>query len=135
MQKAAHKLADEFIVIEPGLSAKLEAVSPDLYARLDQQFNGFQGCILVAEHSFEQDWENWECHPAGDEILYLLAGSASIHLLRDGQNEIIRFDQTGSSLIIPRGIWHTAKIHTPCRMLFLTPGAGTLISPDPSQIS
>jgi hypothetical protein len=29
------------------------------------------------------------------------------------------------AILVPRGIWHTAKVHTPSRMLHITMGEGT----------
>jgi len=34
-------------------------------------------------------------------------------------------DLVGSSVIVPKGTWHTPKVHAPTSMLFVTPGQGT----------
>lgn len=33
------------------------------------------------------------------------------------------------AIVIPKGIWHTAKIKKPCRMLHITMGQGTQLRP------
>jgi hypothetical protein len=31
----------------------------------------------------------------------------------------------GDYVLVPRGIWHTVRVHTPSSVLFITPGEGT----------
>jgi mannose-6-phosphate isomerase-like protein (cupin superfamily) len=82
---------------------------------------------LVSEYVFEADWPSWEMHPY-DEFVYLLAGAATFHLEHaDGLHTV---ELTGpGAVIVPRGIWHTAKLTMPCRMLHITRGAGTQTRP------
>ena len=79
---------------------------------------------LVSEIAFAADWPNWERHPAADEFAYLLAGSIELVLeLPEGPRTVAI--QGRGAAVIPRGVWHTAKVHTPSRLLFITLGAGT----------
>lgn len=83
---------------------------------------------LVSEFLFSADWPNWEMHPFADELVYLLEGEATLLLeLPSGvQSEPIR----GRGLVVvPRGIWHTARTRGPCRMLHVTMGRGTQSRP------
>ena len=64
-------------------------------------------------------------HPAGDEIVCLLSGRATLALDRDGREEIVHLARPGAFAIVPKGTWHTARIAVPTQMLFVTPGAGT----------
>ena len=125
------KLASTFMVIGPDLACTPAPVTPTFYEDLDRNFDGFKSCLLVAEYAFAEDWPTWEIHPHGDELLYLLAGECIIHLRVDGVEEIIQFTGIGSILKVPKGTWHTAKVHTPCRILFITPGEGTENSAEP----
>ena len=113
------------VVLHGGKQAVPVAVTPSLYADLDRRFNGFKGCSLVAEHRFTKSWPTWERHPAGDEIVCLLSGRASLVLHRRGGRQVVRLQKAGAFAIVPKGTWHTARIRTPTRMLFITPGAGT----------
>lgn len=124
-------LASTFMVIGPDLACTRAPVTPTLYDDLDAKFDGFKSCLLLAEHSFSEDWPTWEVHPHGDEILYLLGGECSVHLLANGIEEVIRFAGAGAVLKVPAGVWHTAKVDTPCRILFITPGEGTRNVADP----
>lgn len=85
--------------------------------RLGQQW-------MVAEFMFQHDWPTWERHPDGDELVYVLEGSATLLLDHDGEVSRMTVDAPGL-VVIPRGIWHTAQIHRPCRFLQVTRGRGT----------
>lgn len=79
---------------------------------------------VVLEFACAADWPSWEMHPNGDEFVYLLAGS--IELLLDYPDGIRTMPIRGSgAVLVPRGIWHTAKVHEPSRMLHVTLGGGT----------
>ena len=79
---------------------------------------------LLSALSMTADWTNWEKHPAGDEILFMLEGKATFVLdLPFGSKEIVL--QAGRLLVIPAGVWHTAKVSEPVRLLAITAGLGT----------
>ena len=82
-----------------------------------------QGRLLSAL-SMQADWTNWEMHPAGDEILFMVEGRATFILdLPDGSRDV---DLTaGRLLLIPKGVWHTARVSAPARYLAITAGSGT----------
>ena len=127
-------LASTFVVLDGALAATPVPVTPTLYPELDARFGGFAGCLLVSEYTFTEDWPTWERHPAGDEILVLLAGAAELRLWRAGREEAVLFATPGTAFVVPRDTWHTAKVAGPCRILFLTPGEGTENRPDPRAI-
>jgi mannose-6-phosphate isomerase-like protein (cupin superfamily) len=93
-------------------------------AAIDRYGDGW----LVSEFEFADDWPNWEMHPNADEFVYLLSGSVEVHLERaDGLQKVAL---TGSgAVVVPRGVWHTAKVTEPSRMLHVTRGAGTELRP------
>jgi mannose-6-phosphate isomerase-like protein (cupin superfamily) len=79
---------------------------------------------LLSALSMGADWTNWEMHPAGDEILFMLEGKATFVLdLSDGLKELTLY--AGRLLVIPKGVWHTAKVSEPARLLAITAGSGT----------
>ena len=83
---------------------------------------------LISEYEFTTDWPTWEMHPHGDEFVYLLAGSVELLLEESTGVKSLALRGTGA-VIVPRGIWHTAKVHAPSRMLHVTLGAGTETRP------
>ncbi len=127
----AMTLDEHCIVLDAKLAATPVVHTPTMYQELDARFAQFQGCVLLSQHRFTEDWTCWEMHPHGDEVLYLLAGAASLYLYVNGAEQCVEFRQTGSVLVIPKGVWHTAKVEADCMILFITPGEGTRNGPDP----
>jgi len=83
---------------------------------------------LISEFAFSSDWPNWEMHPNADEFVYLLSGAAQLVL--DEPNGLRTVALSGSgAVVVPRGVWHTAKVSAPCRMLHVTRGSGTELRP------
>lgn len=80
---------------------------------------------LMSAFTFSEAWSMWERHPAGDELVMLLSGSATVVLEESGQERIVQLDKPGSYVLVPQNVWHTARTSVPTTMLFLTPGAGT----------
>lgn len=92
------------------------------------------GRRLVSYSSMDQDWPTWEMHPAGEEFVCLLSGTADFVLQQDGAEKVVRLDKPGSYVIVPRGVWHTARISKTCSMLFITPGEGTENRSEPPKL-
>jgi len=63
-------------------------------------------------------------HPNADEFVYLLSGSVELLLEQALGVKSVALQGRGA-VVVPRGIWHTAKVLAPSRMLFVTMGAGT----------
>jgi len=83
---------------------------------------------LVSLHHFEADWDNWEMHPAGDEVVVCIAGTITLIQEREGvQRETVL--EAGDYAINPRGVWHTANVASAASALFITAGFGTLGRP------
>ncbi len=79
---------------------------------------------LITEFECSEDWTNWEMHPAGEEFVYLLSGDIEfLHDLPEG-TQATRIKGRGA-VLVPRGVWHSAKVFAPSRMLFVTMGSGT----------
>lgn len=117
--------ASTFAVLGPDQGVSLVDVTPGVFEELNRRFNGFRGHVLVSQFSFEGDWPVWEKHPAGDEIVCLLAGRVTFELEREGGNETVALSEPGTYVVVPKDTWHTARTSTPTRMLFITPGEGT----------
>jgi mannose-6-phosphate isomerase-like protein (cupin superfamily) len=79
---------------------------------------------LLSEFTFSKNWPTWEMHPEADEVIYITEGRAEVLLQQPSGLEHIALEAP-SMLVVPRGVWHTAQLSEPCRMLFITMGAGT----------
>lgn len=68
-------------------------------------------------------------HPDGEEFVYLLDGDIQFLMeTPDGVLSSQRITDRGA-VVVPRGVWHTAKVYRPSRMFFITKGAGTKHQP------
>lgn len=79
---------------------------------------------LITEFESTEDWQSWEMHPAGEEIVYLLRGAADLILEKDEVRKKIELRGKGL-VIIPPETWHTAKIFEPSVFLIITLGKDT----------
>lgn len=114
-----------FVVLDDANNAIPIPVGDRFYEKLEQQFGDFKGKRLISYYRFEEDWDSWEMHPAGEEFVCLLSGQIDFVLEQDGGEEILSLNTPGQYILMPRGVWHTAKVATPSSVLFITPGEGT----------
>jgi mannose-6-phosphate isomerase-like protein (cupin superfamily) len=122
-------LISTYVHLEDGPSTTPIEVSADFWATIDKRTELHGGRLVTLFHiESTREWVNWEVHPAGDELVYLLSGAADI-VLQDDKNEQHIKLRTRAAGIIPRGVWHRAIIHTPSDLLFITRGAGTQHKP------
>jgi len=134
MKIESHVLTDTFAVLTPKLAVRPVGVGPDFYANLDRDFNGFKGHVLVAIHEFSENWATWEKHPAGDEIVVLLSGEADFDLQTANGIQTVRLSKSGEYVVVPKNTWHTSRVSGHCRVLFITPGEGTLNEESPEGV-
>ncbi len=80
---------------------------------------------LVSGYRFDRDWSSWEMHPHGEEFVCLLSGAVDVLLEHSTSIEAVELRAPGSFVMVPVGVWHTAKVHAPSHMLFITPGRDT----------
>ena len=112
-------------IFAPSGTATVRPMTPGFYEELDREFPDFSSHLLISRYGFEANWPTWERHPNGDEYVYLLSGDTDFVLWVDGREETVRVSEPGSYVIVPQGVWHTARPHAPTLMLFVTPGEGT----------
>lgn len=80
---------------------------------------------LVSMYDFDESWDSWEMHPAGDELVVCLGGAITLHQeLADGTARTVSL-QPGEYAINPPGAWHTADVDGRATTLFVTAGMGT----------
>lgn len=122
---APKQLESTFVVTTQDFAAETIDVTDTIWAELDAKYGDFKGRTLISSFAFSEAWPTWEMHPAGDEFVCLLDGDVDMTLaLPDGDNTV-RLSESGTFVIVPKGVWHTANPHRPTSMLFVTPGEGT----------
>lgn len=80
---------------------------------------------LVSFMEFDGDWDSWEAHPAGEELVCLFSGHMEFRLDEHGGERRIALREPGDFVLVPRDTWHTADVPAKSRALFITAGAGT----------
>ena len=126
IQSGPLEFSSTYLRLRADASVEPLTVNDTFWPRLmSGQLGNFHQEFLIAGSTFERDWPRWEMHPNGDEIVCLLSGCVTF-LLEEGERiHEIELTGTGMYVVIPKGIWHTARTAAPCRMLFVTPGEGT----------
>ena len=113
-----------YLQLGPDGSATPLAGGPAFWSLPDAELERRHAQWLVSEFVCRADWPNWEMHPDGDELVYLLSGAVT--LLLDRADGVQRLALQGrAALHVPRGVWHTADVAEPSRLLHLTWGRGT----------
>jgi len=62
-----------------------------------------------------------ECHPDGDELIYLLSGEVTVVVEAPGGDERHTL-RPGDTLIVARRLWRRIEVTRPARLVYLTPG-------------
>lgn len=63
----------------------------------------------------------WEMHPDTDELFYVIAGTFEVTILKpDGAEHLVA--PAGSTLVVPRGLWHKPAAPEGASFMYLTPG-------------
>lgn len=121
------ELASNYLRMRPDASVEVMPVDDTFWPRLmSGQMGDFKNEFLICHLSFTEDWPTWEIHPNGDEIVFLVSGTAEFYLESpEGEVSSLVLNQPGHYVFVPQGHWHTAKISQPTSMVFFTPGEGT----------
>jgi hypothetical protein len=75
---------------------------------------------ILSVFDYELDWTWWERHPFGDELAYLIDGEMEI-LLYDGSRRWSVPLVPERAAIVPRTVWHSARVLAGATVLFITP--------------
>lgn len=68
--------------------------------------------------------DQWEMHPAGDELLYLVTGALQVIVEeRGGERRFLL--RGGQACLVPRRTWHRLVVRRPSDLLFISPARGT----------
>ncbi|MDI1283503.1 MAG: cupin domain-containing protein [Reyranella sp.] len=116
-------LKGTYVHLRPDESALAMEGGEKFWAGIEDRRDLEQGRLMGATLQ-TKDWDHWERHPAGEEILTLLSGELEIVLETEAGEERAVL-KPGQTLVIPTGLWHRGIVRQPGDLLFITPGAGT----------
>lgn len=86
--------------------------------------DGIEG-RLVSMYTFTEDWDSWEMHPKGAEVVICVAGAMTLHQERADGSMATETLAAGDYAINPPGAWHTADVAESATAVFVTAGWGT----------
>jgi len=86
--------------------------------------DGAEGRLVTMFH-FTENWDSWEMHPLGDEVVLCLSGQMTLHQEHADGSTATATIGAGEYAINPPGCWHTADIEGEATVLFITAGLGT----------
>ncbi len=120
---STHDLARTYVHLGTGPEVSTIDVTPDFWATIDARTELHTG-RLVTGMTMDADWEVWEMHPVGDELIVVTEGRVHVHVDDDGSRT--EFDVAAPEyFVVPAGAWHTMDARGPARMIVVTWGEGT----------
>lgn len=123
---AAFELESTYLGLDGKGGVRKLAVEADFWQTIDKN-PAARGTLVTAGES-KGDWEHWEMHPKGDEVVYLLKGEVTLIFERKDGDERVRL-APGQAVVVPAGVWHRALVPKASRLLFMTFGEGTRHKP------
>jgi mannose-6-phosphate isomerase-like protein (cupin superfamily) len=121
--RPAFDLATTYVQLDDGPRALAVEVDDEFWQTIDRR-SELQGGRLVGRFHNAQDWDIWEMHPAGDEVVCLLSGAIDV-VLDEPDGERVVALEAARTCIVPRGVWHRAIVREPGDTLHITRGEGT----------
>lgn len=122
-----HDLHQTYVHLGTGPDLRLIDVTPEFWETIGDRADLHTGRLVVGL-SMDSDWDVWERHPAGDELVVFTEGSAHVHL--DDRGTHTAFDVSAPEyFVVPAGAWHTMDARGPARMIIVTWGEGTTHRP------
>lgn len=116
--------SETYVHLTPDGSAERLPGGERFWSMPEPELDRFSHDWLISEFECSSDWSNWEMHPEGEEFVYLLSGEAVLLLEQPAGLKEVSLSSR-AAVVVPRGVWHTAKVSQPSRMLFVTVGHGT----------
>lgn len=116
--------SETYVRLTAGGSAELIASGEGFWSLPEPQMDRLSEDWLITEFECASDWSNWEMHPEAEEFVYLLSGAAVLLLEQPAGVQEVPLSGR-AAVVVPKGVWHTAKVSQPSRMLFVTKGRGT----------
>lgn len=119
------QILETYLHVRDGGAIDTQPVSESFWTDLAQgRLPSLDQGRLMTAFTFSEPWASWERHPAGEELVMLLSGTATV-LLDQGDVHPVQLTAPGEYVLVPPNTWHTVRTEVATTMLFLTPGAGT----------
>lgn len=118
-----HDATTTYVHLGEGPEVAIIAVTDEFWATIDRRTELHTGRLVTAT-TVDHDWDIWEMHPNGDELIVVTEGRVRLHL-DDGDTTSQVTVDAPDFVVMPAGTWHTADSLGHARLLIVTWGAGT----------
>lgn len=101
-QTSSHisNITSTYVVLGDNGDAIPIAVNHRFYEDLEQKFDDFKGKRLISHYNFEESWNSWEMHPAGEEFVCLLSGQVDFILEQNGTKNSVSLNAPGDYVLV-----------------------------------
>ncbi len=121
--KIVFELGGTYVQLKDGGGAVQVEAGNDFWARLPGRSELGEGRLLWTT-SQVRDSANWEMHPQGEEVIYLLSGEIDLAVLAGDAERAVTL-RPNNACVVPRGVWHRFIVQKPASILAITPSLGT----------
>lgn len=121
--KIVFELGGTYVQLKDGGGSMQVEAGNDFWARLPGRAELAEGRLLWTAAQV-RDSANWEMHPQGDEVVYLLSGAIDLVVLVGEAERTITL-RPNNACVVPRGVWHRMVVQKPANVLSVTPSLGT----------
>ncbi len=114
-------LTATYLHLEIGPTVEIVPVDDRFWATIGGRSELHTGRLVMASE-VATDWNQWEMHPGGDEVILVTEGVVRLHVDRGTSPVVVRAPEL---VVMPSGTWHTMDVVEPARVVTITWGAGT----------
>ncbi|HEY5647794.1 MAG TPA: cupin domain-containing protein [Pseudomonadales bacterium] len=100
--------------------AKIRLALSALERRANEYLGSFGDCSIGVGR-YVPGSSPWERHRNGDELLYVMDGSARIEVLEESGNSSVELLTNGSLFVVPQARWHQLTAEDSVSILYVSP--------------
>lgn len=119
-------LTETYIHLATGPGVAEIPVDDTFWATVDERTELHTGRLVMAGET-TTDWDGWEMHPDGDELIIVTSGAIRLHVDHPERPDLeTPVDVAAPNMVVmPAGAWHTVDVIEPARVMTVTWGRGT----------
>lgn len=115
-------LATTYLHLDTGPGLSIIPVDDRFWATIDERTELHTGRLVMASE-VTADWDTWEMHPDGDEVILVTNGVVRIHTEPGPSGATLV--SAPQLVVMPSGTWHTMDVIESARVVTITWGSGT----------
>lgn len=100
--------------------------SAEILSGLGAGHPNLAGLVIGAPTMARDAPHGGECHPDGDELLYVISGCLQVSLNGSGEMATLA---AGQAFVIPQNTWHRVHVVKPAHVMHVTPGPNSRTRP------